>query len=78
MDILTSDAFSSHGSRPDLILLNEVSHVQSEEFALTVLDNFSKMPDAFACSVRMPARWAVGLGVGVSCIAAIHAGTSSR
>jgi hypothetical protein len=47
VDILTSDAFSSHGSRPDLILLNEVSHVQSEEFALTVLDNFSKMPDAF-------------------------------
>ena len=48
VDILTSDAFSSHGSRPDLILLNEVSHVQWETIALTILDNFSKMPDAFA------------------------------
>jgi hypothetical protein len=46
-EVLTSDASGSHGSRPDMILLNEVSHVQSEDFASTILDNFAKMPDAF-------------------------------
>ncbi len=46
-DILTSDAFSSHGARPDLVLLNEVSHVQSEAFGLTMLDNAAKMPNSF-------------------------------
>ncbi len=46
-EILTSDASSSHGSRPDLLVLNEVSHITGEPFAQTLLDNFTKMPDAF-------------------------------
>ena len=47
-EVLTSDASGSHGARPDMILLNEVSHVGDETFASTVLDNFAKMPHAFA------------------------------
>ncbi len=44
----TSDAGGSHGSRPDLLILNEVSHIENETFAQTLLDNFTKMPNAFA------------------------------
>jgi hypothetical protein len=47
-EILTADASGSHGARPNLVCLNEISHVTSEEFAATVLDNYAKMPDAFA------------------------------
>jgi hypothetical protein len=43
-DILTSDAPSSHGSRPNLVILNELSHVSSREFAETLLDNAEKVP----------------------------------
>ena len=43
-DILTSDAPSSHGARPDLVILNELSHVPSREFAETLLDNAEKVP----------------------------------
>jgi hypothetical protein len=43
-DILTSDAPSSHGARPDLVILNELSHVPSREFAETLLDNAEKLP----------------------------------
>ncbi len=46
-EILTADASGSHGARPNVLVLNEVSHVQSEEYASTLLDNFAKMPDAF-------------------------------
>jgi hypothetical protein len=43
-DILTSDAPSSHGARPNLVILNELSHVPSREFAETLLDNAEKVP----------------------------------
>ena len=47
-EVLTSDAFGAHGARPDVVLLNEVSHITNEDFAATILDNFSKMPNGFA------------------------------
>lgn len=43
-EILTSDAFGSHGSRPDVVIANELSHVGSEPFMLTLLDNCDKVP----------------------------------
>ena len=46
-EILTTDSTGSHGARPNMILLNEVSHISNESFAQTVADNFAKMPDAF-------------------------------
>ena len=47
-DVLTTDATGSHGSRPDVVLLNEVSHIGSEDFAATLADNLTKMPTGFA------------------------------
>jgi hypothetical protein len=43
-EILTTDAMGSHGSRPDAVILNELTHVGSEAFAQTLLDNASKCP----------------------------------
>lgn len=44
IDILAADATGSHGSRPEVVFLNELSHIkdEKEEFALTLLDNASK------------------------------------
>lgn len=44
-EILTADAASSHGSRPDVLVLNELSHIGSEDFAQTLFDNLTKMPN---------------------------------
>lgn len=43
-DILTADASGSHGSRPDVLILNELTHIRDREFASTLMDNSSKMP----------------------------------
>jgi hypothetical protein len=43
-EILTSDSWGSHGSRPDVVIANELSHVQSEAFMQTLLDNADKIP----------------------------------
>lgn len=45
-EILTSDAFGSHGSRPDVVIANELSHVGSEGFMSTLFDNADKVPHA--------------------------------
>lgn len=45
-DILTTDKLGSHGSRPDLVLLNELTHQQDDGFASTLLDNADKMPNS--------------------------------
>lgn len=44
VEILTSDAYSSHGARPDVVIANELSHVGSEAFMQTLLDNADKLP----------------------------------
>jgi hypothetical protein len=46
-EILTTDPTGAHGARPDMLVINEVSHITSETYALTLADNFAKMPDAF-------------------------------
>lgn len=43
--IISSDIASSHGARPDVVCLNELSHITKEEFAQNLLDNASKKPD---------------------------------
>jgi hypothetical protein len=44
-DIIAADVAGSHGARPDLLILNELSHVTKREFAENLLDNASKMPN---------------------------------
>ncbi len=45
-EITAADAPGAHGARPDVVFLNELSHIpdHKEEFALTLLDNASKRP----------------------------------
>lgn len=42
--ILATDVAGSHGSRPDVVVMNELSHVQKQEFAENLLDNATKKP----------------------------------
>lgn len=44
-DFIPADVAGSHGSRPDLLVLNELSHVTKEEFAQNMADNAAKMPN---------------------------------
>lgn len=44
VEIIPSDVAGSHGARPDLLIVNEISHVQKWEFILNLLDNASKVP----------------------------------
>jgi hypothetical protein len=43
-DIIAADVAGSHGARPDLLILNELSHITREKFAKNLLDNASKVP----------------------------------
>lgn len=43
--ILASDVAGSHGARPDIVVMNELSHVTKEEFSQNLLDNSSKKPN---------------------------------
>ena len=42
--IIPADVAGSHGARPDVLFLNELSHVTKEEFASNLLDNATKKP----------------------------------
>lgn len=42
--IIAADTAGSHGARPDVLILNELSHVTKWEFAENLLDNASKVP----------------------------------
>jgi hypothetical protein len=46
-EILTTDRLGSHGSRPDVVLINELTHQSDRGFAETLLDNLDKMPCGF-------------------------------
>ena len=46
--ILAADVAGSHGARPDVLILNELSHVQKQEFAENLLDNAAKVPHGLA------------------------------
>jgi phage terminase large subunit-like protein len=46
-DILSVDASGSHGARPDLTIINELTHIRGEtgrEFAATLMDDAAKNP----------------------------------
>lgn len=59
-DIVASDVAGSHGARPDVLLLNEVSHIPDgkESFALTLLDNASKKPQGLVLAASNAGFWA--------------------
>lgn len=42
--IIPADVTGSHGARPDVLILNELTHVSKDEFAQNLLDNASKVP----------------------------------
>lgn len=42
-EILTRDKSGTHGSRPDLVLINELTHIGDEEFGQTLFDNADKV-----------------------------------
>lgn len=47
-DVIPADAAGSHGARPDLVILNELTHIvgdQGKEFAETLFDNLGKIPN---------------------------------
>lgn len=43
-EILAADVAGSHGARPDVLILNELSHITRTEFAENLLDNAAKVP----------------------------------
>jgi hypothetical protein len=43
-EIIAADVAGSHGARPDLLILNELTHITRQDFALNLLDNASKVP----------------------------------
>jgi len=47
IEILTTDRLGSHGARPDVVLINELTHQKDRAFAETLLDNLDKMPNGF-------------------------------
>lgn len=44
LDILAADIAGSHGETPDLLIINELSHVTKWEFVENLLDNADKVP----------------------------------
>ncbi|HEY4259361.1 MAG TPA: hypothetical protein VGM98_04350 [Schlesneria sp.] len=47
-EIIAADVSGSHGARPDVLILNELSHVTKQEFAENLLDNAAKVPQGLA------------------------------
>jgi hypothetical protein len=43
-EIIPADVVGSHGARPDLLILNELSHIAKQEFAANLMDNAAKVP----------------------------------
>jgi phage terminase large subunit-like protein len=44
VDILAADAAGAHGETPDLLVLNELSHVTKDEFLENLMDNATGVP----------------------------------
>ncbi len=47
-EIIAADVAGSHGARPDVLILNELSHVTKQEFAENLMDNAAKVPHGLA------------------------------
>ncbi len=43
-EIVAADVTGSHGARPDVLILNELTHIAKKEFAENLMDNASKVP----------------------------------
>lgn len=43
-EIIAADVAGSHGARPDVLILNELSHIAKQEFAENLMDNAAKVP----------------------------------
>lgn len=43
-EIVAADIAGSHGSRPDVLVINELSHIERREFAENLRDNAAKVP----------------------------------
>lgn len=46
--IIPADVGGSHGARPDVLILNELSHIGKQEFAENLFDNAAKVPHGLA------------------------------
>jgi hypothetical protein len=60
-EILAADVAGSHGARPDVLILDEVAHVQKTEFLENLLDNASKIPNCLtvvATNAGFTGSWA--------------------
>ena len=44
-EIIAADVAGSHGARPDVLVINELSHVTKQEFAENLMDNAAKVPN---------------------------------
>jgi len=44
-EIISADVTGSHGARPDVLILNELSHIAKWEFSENLMDNASKVPN---------------------------------
>lgn len=44
-EIIPADTAGSHGARPDVLILNELSHIRQQEFAENLMDNAAKVPN---------------------------------
>src|SRR5690606_5545023 len=42
-EIIPADVAGSHGARPDALFVDEVTHIQQEDFVLNLLDNVEKV-----------------------------------
>jgi phage terminase large subunit-like protein len=58
--ILTRDSKGGHGARPDVLIVNELTHIGDEEFAQTLADNLDKIPSGLgiiACNAGFNGSW---------------------
>jgi hypothetical protein len=44
-EIVAADVAGSHGARPDVLVINELSHITKREFAENLMDNAAKVPN---------------------------------
>lgn len=51
IEILTSDKYGAHGARPDVVLIDELTHQNDRGFAETLMDNLDKMPNSLGIIV---------------------------
>lgn len=59
-EIVAADTAGSHGARPDVLIINELSHITKQEFAENLRDNAAKVPQglvAIATNAGFTGTW---------------------